>query len=49
MGLLTGLFQTARLLTKAGAHVDARAIPDAEHCEACWEQRIPVFMDYLLR
>ena len=49
MGLLTGLFQTARLLTKAGAHVDARAVPDAEHCEACWEQRIPVFMDYLLR
>ena len=49
MTVLTGLFDTARLLTRAGAAVDARVIPDARHSEAYWEQRIPIFMDYLLK
>ena len=47
--VLTGLFNTARRLTKAGACVDARVVPDAKHSEAYWEQRIPLFMDYLLK
>ena len=46
---LTGLFETAKRLTRAGAHVDARVVPDARHSEAYWEQRIPIFMDYLLK
>ena len=46
--MLTGLFRTAGQLTRAGALVDARVAPDAMHCEAAWEQRVPVFMDYLL-
>ena len=45
--VLTGLFEAARRLTRAGACVDARVVPDALHNEAAWEQRIPVFMDYL--
>ena len=44
---LTALFRTAEALTKSGADVDARVVPDAEHNEAAWEKRIPVFMDYL--
>ena len=47
--VLTSLFETARRLTRAGAHVDARVVPDAKHSEAYWEQRIPIFMDYLLK
>ena len=45
---LTGLFDTAKELTKAGADVAARVVPGGQHCEACWEERIPVFFDYLL-
>ena len=47
--VLTGLFAAAQRLTRAGACVDARIVPDARHSEAYWEQRIPVFMEYLLR
>lgn len=42
------MFRAARLLTKAGACVEARVCPGAQHCEADWEKRIPVFMEYLL-
>ena len=45
---LSGMFDCAAKLTKAGAHVAARVVPGAYHCEAAWEKRIPVFMDYLL-
>ena len=41
------MFRTAARLSKAGAHADARVIPDALHSEAYWEKRIPIFMDYL--
>ena len=47
--VLTGLFDAAKRLTRAGAHVDARVVPGAKHSEAYWEQRIPVFMEYLLK
>ncbi len=47
--VLTGLFDAARRLTRAGACVDARVVPGAQHSEAYWEQRIPVFMEYLLK
>ena len=47
--VLTGLFDAAKLLTRAGATVDARVVEGARHSEAYWEQRIPVFMDYLLK
>ena len=47
--VLTGLFDAAKFLTRAGATVDARVVEGARHSEAYWEQRIPVFMDYLLK
>lgn len=40
-------FEVAKYLTKAGANVDMRVVPDAMHSEAYWEKRIPVFFDYL--
>ena len=46
-GELALLFRTAGLLTKSGADVASRIIPGAEHNEAAWEKRIPLFMDYL--
>ncbi len=42
------MFRAAAALVKAGASVAARTVPDALHSEAYWEQRIPLFMDYLL-
>ena len=46
---LSEIFKGAEELTKAGADVAALAIPGAEHNEAAWEKRIPIFMDYLLK
>ncbi len=45
---LTGLFETAKLLTASGADVAARVVPGGLHREADWEKRIGVFFDYLL-
>ena len=42
------LFDTAKLLSAAGADVAARVVPGGRHCEADWEKRIGVFFDYLL-
>ncbi len=47
--VLTSLFAAAQRLTRAGACVDARVVPDAQHSEAYWEKRIPVFMEYLIK
>ncbi len=41
------MFNTAKLLSLSGADVAARIVPGAEHNEAAWEKRIPVFFDYL--
>lgn len=46
--LITAMFETAMLLSKAGAVVAAETIPDAQHNEAAWGKRIPVFFDYLM-
>lgn len=45
---LTEIFELTGLLVKQGAEAAARVVPDGRHCEADWEKRIPVFMDYLL-
>ena len=44
---MAGLFETAALLTAAGAEVSAQLVPGALHNEAAWERRIPTFFDYL--
>lgn len=41
-----GMFRIAGLLSQKGAAVAARIVPGAEHCEAAWEKRIPVFFEY---
>ncbi|MBR0156445.1 MAG: alpha/beta hydrolase [Clostridia bacterium] len=41
------MFNTAKLLALSGADVAARIVPGAEHNEAAWEKRIPVFFEYL--
>ena len=41
------MFNTAKHLSQSGASVAARMIPGAEHSEKYWEERIPVFFDYL--
>ena len=46
---IEAMFDLAKRLTKAGADVAARAVPDAMHNEAAWEKRIPVFMEFLWR
>ena len=46
---LAEVFEGAAELTRAGADVDTRIVPGAHHCEAAWEKRIPIFMDYLLK
>ena len=45
---IAGMFKAAAELTNAGADVAARVVPGAYHCEAAWEKRIPIFMNYLL-
>lgn len=44
---LTGMFELAKQLSRAGAEVAADVIPGAQHNEAAWEKRIPTFMSYL--
>ena len=46
---LSGMFEVAKELSKAGADVSANVIPGAVHNEAAWEKRIPDFMKYLLQ
>ncbi len=46
--MLAELFDCAAELTRAGAQVAARVVPDAIHNEYSWEKRIPIFMNYLL-
>ncbi|MCD7865148.1 MAG: alpha/beta hydrolase [Clostridiales bacterium] len=36
------------LLLGKGVMLDARIVPGGEHCEACWEQQIPFFMNTLM-
>lgn len=43
---IRALFNTAKLLSQSGACVEARMERGAEHSEAYWEKRIPVFFDF---
>ena len=36
----------ARLMDKQ-VWVTSRIVPNGDHCEACWEEQIPVFMHVL--
>lgn len=51
MGNHTGMmhcFQnTAGALMDKGVFVTSRIVPNGDHCEACWEEQIPFFMQVL--
>ena len=38
---------TQRLLER-DVHLISRIVPQGDHCEACWEKQIPLFMELLL-
>ena len=42
-----GLISMAQLLMMKRVNLAFRIVPNGTHCEACWEQQIPVFMDCL--
>lgn len=41
------LIAVSHLLIAKKANLTLRILPGGEHCEACWEKEIPVFMDCL--
>ncbi len=45
--MLTQFAQTGVSLLQAGTRLNLRIVPGGEHCEACWEQQIPFFMETL--
>lgn len=40
--------KVTRLLLKKRIWLTSRIVPNGDHCEACWEQQIPFFMQVLL-
>lgn len=40
--------KVAALLAKKRIFLTSRIVPYGDHCEACWEKQIPIFMDILL-
>lgn len=46
-GSAQALISTAQLLMVKHVNVTLRIVPGGSHCEASWEQQIPIFMDCL--
>ena len=46
-GMMRCFLNTASILTEKGAFVTSRIVPNGDHCEACWEEQIPIFMQIL--
>ena len=46
-GMAGRFAKVAGRLMERGAWVNARIVPDGEHCEASWERQIPFFMETL--
>ena len=46
-GMLRCFMQTADALLEKGVHLTSRIVPNGDHCEACWEEQIPIFMRIL--
>lgn len=40
--------RTAATLMDQGVWVNARVVPNGDHCEACWEEQVPFMMNTLL-
>ena len=46
-GVLRNFMRTADALMEQGVYVTSRIVPNGDHCEACWEEQIPLFMPVL--
>ncbi len=46
-GMLRCYMETAEALMERGVLLTSRLIPNGDHCEACWEEQIPIFMSIL--
>ena len=46
-GMLRCYMETADALMERGVLLTSRLIPNGDHCEACWEEQIPIFMSIL--
>ncbi|MBO4886564.1 MAG: alpha/beta hydrolase [Clostridia bacterium] len=46
-GMLRCFTQTADALLARGVLLTSRIVPNGDHCEACWEEQIPFFMNIL--
>lgn len=47
-GMLSMFTETSSLLLKRGVYLTSRIVPKGDHCEACWEYQVPVFLDVLM-
>ena len=46
-GALHFFIQTTNALLRKGIYLTSRIVPHGDHCEACWEEQIPIFMQIL--
>ena len=47
-GMLHTFALAQQILTERGLLVTGRVVPNGDHCEACWQEQIPFFMNTLL-
>ena len=47
MGMLRCFMSTGEALMEKGVWLESRIVPNGDHCEACWEEQIPFFMQTL--
>ncbi len=46
-GMMRCFVNTVSILMEKGAFVTSRIVPNGDHCEECWEEQIPIFMQIL--
>ena len=46
-GIMRSYMRTADALLRKGVFLTSRIVPHGDHCEACWEEQIPIFMKIL--
>ena len=45
--MLAAFADTGSVLLEKGVLLTSRIVPNGDHCEACWEEQIPIFMRIL--
>lgn len=46
---MTQLYRkTVSQLLERNIYLTSRIVPEGEHCEACWEKQLPIFMETLI-